>query len=80
MDIRKTSCVLKEIVLYVQNLLTFLGSIVNFIIGGTYVAFLMAHCEWTLISHSNSRLAPKLSGKNPGFFRYICGHRGISTS
>ena len=29
------------------------------------------HCQWTLIIHINSRLAPELSGIDPGFFRYI---------
>ena len=32
---------------------------------------LMAHCHWILITYNNSRLATKLFGIGPGFFRYI---------
>ena len=49
----------KEIGLRAQNVLPILGPIVNTVIGWTYVAFfMMAHSQWTLIIHNNSRLAP----------------------
>jgi hypothetical protein len=40
----------------------------------------MAHCQWTLKNYNNSLLAPKLSGVDLGFFRYICEHTKIATS
>ena len=45
--------------------------------GGDLCGLLMDHCQWTLIIYMNLRLAPKLPGIDPGFFRYICGHTEI---
>ena len=47
--------------------------------GGDVCGLLIAHCQWTLLNHNNSRCAPKHSGINPGFFRYCCGCTKIST-
>ena len=62
---------LNEIGVHAQNLLTILDSIVN--ISGGPCGLLMAYSQLTLINHSNSRLAPILSGIDPGIFRYISG-------
>ena len=66
MDTRDTCSV--EIGLHAQNSSNILGSIVN-IIGGTSVAFSWFTVKGTLIIQSNLRLAPKLSGTDPGFFK-----------
>ena len=41
---------------------------------------LMAHCQWPLIIHNNLIVAPKLTGIDPGFFRYTCRRRNYWTS
>jgi len=40
---------------------------------------LMAQYQWPLITHNNSRLAPKLHAIDPRFYRDICKHGGFST-
>ena len=35
---------------------------------------IVAQYQWPLITHNNSRLAPKLHAIDPRFYRYICKH------
>ena len=45
---------------------------------GDLYCLLITHWQWTLINHNNSRLAPKLSGIDPGFIRYICRNKNFN--
>lgn len=61
-----------EIGLHAQYFLTILDSLVNIIWGGELCSLRMAQSQWTLINHSNLRLAPILYGIDPGIFKCIC--------